>query len=343
VVPLCLLASQHPEVVAQLEHQVAAAPRDDEAGQFVIQNRRPARRLTEEEEELWALLENGPRPLHLLVDSLRHGPLSRRRIEQMEAARLVLRAGFTPTDALHCLGRLERWNGAASRLGAELLARQANLTADEFCQRVVTGVSDRVITELVSKVLSDEDVAADWDNEPAAAALLQRALEAVPGSDLVCRLGLARPVVAVGAPVEAYFPRVARQLHTELVIPPHADVANAVGAVVGAVVQELRVLIQPQDDGISFRLHLPGGVHDFPSLAECVEFAHRTAPGHLKALARRAGAGQVEIKVVRHDRRARVKGGWGEEIYLGTDLIFTAVGRPSLEDNRSGTGDPTAA
>jgi N-methylhydantoinase A/oxoprolinase/acetone carboxylase beta subunit len=250
----------------------------------------------------------------------------------MEAARVVLRAGFTPTDALHCLGRLKLWNAQSARLGAELLAGQTDLTADEFCRRVVTGVSDRVTTELVSKVLSDEDVAADWEKEPAGAALLQRALEAVPGSDLVCRFSLARPVVAVGAPADAYFPRVARQLHTELVIPPHADVANAVGAVVGAVVQEVRVLIQPLDDGISFRLHLADGVRDFPSLDECVEFAHRVAPGRVKELARRAGAGQVEVKV------APVRGGWGAEIYLGTDLIFTAVGRPGVEEKRSGTG-----
>ena len=339
VVPLCLLASQHPEVVEQLGHQVAAAPRDDEAGQFVIQNRRLARRLMEDEEELWALLENGPRPLHLLVDSLRHRPLVRRRIEQMEAARLVLRSGFTPTDALHCLGRWERWDAQAARLGAELLARQADLTADELCHRVVTGVSDRVTTELVSKVLSDEEVAADWDKEPAGDALLQRALETVPGSDLVCRLGLARPVVAVGAPVEAFFPRVARQLHTELVIPPHADVASAVGAVVGAVVQELRVLIQPLAGGIGFRVHLAGGVHDYSSLPECLEFAHRVAPGRVKELARRAGAGQVEVKVVRHDSRAPIKGGWGAEIYLGTELIFTAVGRPSVKGNRIAPGE----
>ena len=98
------------------------------------------------------------------------------------------------------------------------------------------------------------------------------------------------------------------------------------------------MLIQPLGDGISFRLHLAGGVHDFSSVAECVEYAHREAPSHLKEIARRAGAGQVEIKVVRHDRRAPVKGGWGAEIYLGTDMFFTAVGRPGLEENPSGTG-----
>jgi hypothetical protein len=50
---------------------------------------------------------------------------------------------------------------------------------------------------------------------------------------------------------------------------------------------------------------------------------------HAEALAQQAGAEQVEVRMARTDRRAEVGGGWGEEIYLGTELIFTAVGRPS--------------
>jgi hypothetical protein len=35
------------------------------------------------------------------------------------------------------------------------------------------------------------------------------------------------------------------------------------------------------------------------------------------------------VQMERVDRRAPVRMGWGEEIYLGTDLTFTAAGRPS--------------
>jgi hypothetical protein len=37
----------------------------------------------------------------------------------------------------------------------------------------------------------------------------------------------------------------------------------------------------------------------------------------------------VEVQFGRIDRRARVGSGWGEEIHLGTELLFTAMGRPS--------------
>jgi len=124
-------------------------------------------------------------------------------------------------------------------------------------------------------------------------------------------------------------PRVAERLHTELIIPPHAEVANAVGAVAGGVIQRLRVLISPLDGGQRFRLHLPDGVHDFGDLEQAVRHAQEVMSPYAEALARQAGAEQVEVQMARTDRRARVAAGWGQEVYLGTELIFTAVGRPS--------------
>ena len=116
-----------------------------------------------------------------------------------------------------------------------------------------------------------------------------------------------------------------------MVIPEHAGVANALGAVVGGVVQQTRVLIHPlEEEGAYFRVHMPDGIRDFATLEESVAYVQEIVPGHLQRLALKAGAQQVEIKLTRQDRMAPVKGGWGSEIHLSTELTFTAVGRPSL-------------
>jgi N-methylhydantoinase A/oxoprolinase/acetone carboxylase beta subunit len=275
-------------------------------------------------------LAGGPQTLIELVESQRYGLLLLRQLHQLERERLLMRAGFTPTDALHVLGRFERWDARASRLGAELLAAKARMTPEELCERVARRVSDRVATELVTKVLTDEAASPDWKREPAASALLARALGSAPGSDLECQLGLRQPVVAVGAPVEAYLPRTTELLRTELIIPPNADVANAVGAVAGGVVQQVRALIRPVDADLFYRLHLPDGVHDFTSVEEAVAYAQRVVPPKLQQMARQAGADQVEVQMARVDRHAPVEEMWGQDLYLETDLIFTAAGRPSL-------------
>ncbi len=330
VVPLCLMASEHPKILDELRRQVMARQRESLVGQFVLAQRRPANVLSEQDQVLLRHLSAGPQSLTSLVEALRYGSLVMRQIEGLETRRLVLRAGFTPTDALHVMGRFGLWDAEASRLGAELLAVQAGLSSEAFCERVVSGVSNRVTTALVSKVLGDEAMLPDWEREPSATALLNRALGNVPESDLGCQLWLRQPIIAVGAPVEAYMPRVAEQLRTELVIPRHAEVANAVGAVAGGVVQQLRVIIRPLSAGQHFRLHLPDGVRDFSTTEEAVAYARQVVPVQLKALARQAGAEQVEVQMIRVDRVAPVAGGWGQEIYLSTELTFTAVGRPSL-------------
>ena len=329
VVPLCLLASEHPEVVEELRRQVAAPKHGDDAAQFVISWRWPINWLSDEDMALVRRLEAGPQSLARLTGETRYAWLLRRRIEELEAQLVLQRAAFTPTDALHVLGRLQLWDARASRLGAKLLASQAGLSVEAFCAQVVEGVSDRVATELVTKVLEDEIGPPDWDREPSALILLQRALNGPRDGDLSCELTLRRPVVAIGAPVEAYMPRVAEQLHTELIIPPHAEVANAVGAVAGSVVQRQRVLISPLGGGDRFRLHLPDGVYDFANLEQAVAYAQQVMSAYVEALARQAGAEQVEVQTSRTDRQAKVGAGWGQQIYLGTELVFTAVGRPS--------------
>jgi N-methylhydantoinase A/oxoprolinase/acetone carboxylase beta subunit len=331
VVPLCLLASQYPSVHQELAAQAAAPKRDRLAGQFALAQRRAAVTLDPAEQQLLDTLAQQPQSLQALVKNGRLGALTLYRLSGMEARRLILRAGFTPTDALHVLGRFDRWDAEASRCAAELLARPLGLTAEAFCERVAAQVSQQVATELVSKALADAGAAPDWGREPAATALLARALgdgHEVPGLD--CQLSLQQPVIAIGAPVSAYLPAVSGQLHAGLVIPPHAEVANAVGAVVGGVVQQLRANIYPVNGGEHFRLHLPDGVCDFPSVAEAIDHARSVMPAQVAALARRAGADQVEISEQCENVTAPIGADYGQEVYIETHLSFTAAGRPGL-------------
>jgi N-methylhydantoinase A/oxoprolinase/acetone carboxylase beta subunit len=329
VVPLSLLAFQHPEVVAELRSQAAVPPREEVAAQFLLARRLPRRPLDAEEVTLLRRLAQGPALLSALVRASRYGALLLRRIEQLAAEHLVIRSGFTPTDALHVLGRLNLWDPEAARLGAQVLAAQRRCAVDVLCREVVEGVSGRAAEALVTKALSDEARPPDWEGQPTAALFLHRALVGGHDSELGYALTLRRPVVAIGAPVQAYMPRVAEMLHTRLLIPAHAEVANAVGAVVGGVVQRQQVLISPLDGGGTLRVHLPEAVHDSDDLEQAVAYAQEKMTPWMEERARQAGALQVEVQMSRQDRKAAVRPGWGDQIYLETELTFTAVGRPS--------------
>ena len=329
-VPLCLLASEHPVVAAELRRQAADPPRrrDLGAAEFITLGRPANGRLAEADDELLADLARGPQPLLQINAQKRAGPLLRRQLEALETWGLVRRAAFTPTDALHVLGRFTRWDVEAARSAATVLAGQAGLAVEAFCEQVVAGVAQRVATELVSKVCEDAGVRPDWEGQPVAAFLLRQALDGRNDVGLQCALSLPWPLIAIGAPVAAYLPQVAARLHTELVIPPRAEVANAVGAVAGGIIQRRQALISPLGDERHVRLHLPAGVQDFAQIEAAVEHAQAVMLPWVEALATQAGAEQVVTQMTRHDQIAPdARGG---EIYLGTELTFVATGRPRV-------------
>ncbi|MGC9468381.1 MAG: hydantoinase/oxoprolinase N-terminal domain-containing protein [Anaerolineae bacterium] len=337
VLPLCRLATEYPEIIAELRHQhhVKKRPLLPLVAQFLAPRRAPSEQLTETDHALLERLATGPIALVSLAEDPIYKTFLMDRVNRLVGQQVAIRAAFTPTDALHVLGRFRLWDSDAAWLGAELLAAQAGLSPEAFCERVVDAVSHRVSTELVTKILDDEIGAADWSEQPVAAGLLVRALDLVQETDLGCHLTLRRPIVAVGAPVGAYMPRAAAALHTDLILPENAGVANAIGAVVGSVMQRARVLIRPIDFGTFYRVHFPGsmgingGTKDFDSVDACVAYAEATVPERLRLLAEQAGARHVEIHSTRTDQTGPIREKVDEEIYLGSVLEYTATGRPA--------------
>ena len=100
-----------------------------------------------------------------------------------------------------------------------------------------------------------------------------------------------------------------------------------IGAVSGGVMQQQRIYIRPLEGGASLRVHLPEGHHDFAALETAVEYAREKMLPRIEAQTQQAGADQVKVQMRRVDKRVRVPG--AKKLYLGTELFFTASGRPS--------------
>ena len=134
VVPLCLLAEKHPEILNALRDQINTRKGHPHAGQFATFWRDPAYELSSDERSLLDQIREGPLPL---IFSAQEGHSMARRIESLEKRGLIQRAGFTPTDALHVLKQLTLWNAEASHLGAAMLADRVRQLIESFCRSVV--------------------------------------------------------------------------------------------------------------------------------------------------------------------------------------------------------------
>jgi len=343
VVPLCKLASEYPrKVIRELQRHTRIDKFKPAADQLLILGRPPYSRLTDKDEAFLDHLSKGPQSLVKLVDKIfSRDPWAVRRVQKLEEMGLIQRAGFTPTDALHVLNRFNRWDKEASQLAAKLLAEQSGLSIMDFCQKVIKTVSKQLAASLIAKVIEDEAAAPEWEKEPTARFLLDRALDPTKEKQLGFEMTLNRSIVALGAPVQAYMPYAAEILHTQLSIPKHAEVASAIGAVSSGIMQRLMVYIRVLESGQGVRLHLTDGSKDFAELESAVHYARKHMILRAGQLALQAGAKQVEIQMKRKDRRARLRG--NEEIYLGTELVFMAFGRPAIARDQLTADHPTPA
>ncbi len=184
-----------------------------------------------------------------------------------------------------------------------------------------------IAREVVRKIL--RDALPEKDLSPADSWLLERALSPNAEDPLGCQLTLKPTLTAIGAPVGTYFPEAARLLNAHLEIPPHAEVANAIGAVVGSVVCRLHIPILPDEEG-RLHVHLPDHTAPFAELEKAVAYAEALGRQIAPAQALRAGAENPQITTSRQDHRAPIGQGGSEELWVRTVLEITATGRPRL-------------
>ena len=362
LVPLSLLAHENPEILVELKRQWERHTIDRYAARFALIQRPWRERsgeLAESQRRILMSLEGGqPVALEALFRGSDSQYLLETQLQRLLILGYVAISGFTPTDAAHVLGLHEPWSREAALLGAELMLRcrggqggrregiqsaQTGIeSAEQLCREVIRRAGLQAGRAVAAAVLA-ERYGFHLESIPAARELfVDRALARGPegspvqaNSDheglLGVTLRLNQPLVAIGAPVGTYFPGVARSLQTELVIPDHAEVANAVGAVVGSIMQTVRVLITPQENGQVFRAHCEDGVHDFGELEEAAEFALQDAGKRAEELARRAGAVSVSTSTQRKDQSAAVA---GEQLFIQSVVTATATGRPHLAHDR---------
>jgi len=334
VMPLSLLAHQFPEVLGELTRLAAAERLPPFAGQFGHRNpgREAGPELDRLELRVWEALGATPRRL----DQVARTPQGVAALHRLVDRGLATLAGFTPSDALHVLGRHGGWSREASRLGAAVLAtEERNVTARKG-KDSPEALSERVhelVIRQAARVVLESALAQDPGVEPhngrwgPLGILIDRVVAGRPVSKLLdAQPRLANPLVAIGAPAAAFYPEVARRLGAKLVVPEHAAVCNAVGAVVGVVSETVDILVN-QPHWKVFRMHAPAGIRDFPAAEEAIAAAKDLASELALAAARRAGATDPHVETSLTERRAASSTG---DDYLAEAIVRArATGRPA--------------
>lgn len=345
VVPMSLLAHQFPEVIPKLQQQLDSmpSPRNNRFALRLQKNQALLRQLNEAELHAWEALKHGPIELESLAEN--HRPMLRA-LAALERMGLVIYSGFTPSDATHVLGTSKHWSKQAATLGAKLWARQmrylygcGNWAADDAvapCKDVFDLVTRKMSQTLIEAGLNQHDkwvdsrarnltqLLTDIVLDDAATSSSQPLLNRKPLFQI--EFGKNYSIVAVGGAAADYFHEVAKMLAAELHLPPNAEIANAVGAVLGAVVQISHITVTQPQFGVFYLFHKQKPLV-FEKLDIALQKAAEMATEEATRMAKQAGATAIETRIQQNDNH--IKHDIDGELFVSATITAVASGRPN--------------
>jgi len=173
------------------------------------------------DEILVHLHRHGPAtPATLARTTSLSGVILEKRLEHLVYLQQVRLAGFTPTDALHVLGKLNIGNTSQAETGAMVMAAALDMELTAFCQQVITE-TEKTIETIILDYLGRKI----WPNNQAAP-FLDRRDNALFSLNFTVKI----PIIGIGAAARCFLPGVARRLGTRVHFPEHYEVGNAIGA-----------------------------------------------------------------------------------------------------------------
>ncbi|MDZ7904480.1 MAG: hydantoinase/oxoprolinase family protein [Cypionkella sp.] len=332
LIPVSLLAQSHGEMVhSALDRALSSDTAGEFDGRFAVPMVADAAAIAGLSTRESAVLARitAPMPMAACLTSR----LEAAALTALVARGLVMIAGVTPSDASHVLGRQDGWDAGAAQKAVTLLARRRNGAGERFAsdaEPLSRAIIDQLTQQTVDCLLEaafDEDPAFDGHSGAGLAQhVLTRAGLAGHKGVVQTSLRLGVPVIGLGASAPSYYGAVGQLLGCEMILPLHAGVANAIGAVVGQISQRASAVVTSPAEG-RFTAHFASGPQHFTdqslALAAVEDALAREATQRAKA----AGAADVRISVARDIREADIE---GRSMFIEARITVTASGRPRV-------------
>ena len=323
VEPISLLAVSH-DVEPALDYLVAHV--DDFASStrpmkvYALTARPPEFELTEAEARVYRLLQHRPYSLRELAVAAGAGHWSLLRMARLRDSYCVQESGLTPTDLLHVGGRVTLFRREAAERLAAVFAEIVGKPIRDLTGAVFSEIRRGLVTAILEKQL-ETDVAGD----PVGRLLVDR-LTTPASSEIALAATLPFPLIGLGAAAPFFLDHTAEVFATELEIPEHAAVANAVGAITSLVSVKKSASIVPSDIGTYLVQGLPGAPQ-FEGLDEAYDHAVASLREDVAALARDAGTDEADVQIRTDDRISETAE--GAEVFLERRVVATVTGAPA--------------
>ncbi|MFO8233972.1 MAG: hydantoinase/oxoprolinase family protein [Bacteroidales bacterium] len=231
-------------------------------------------------------------------------------------------ASITPSDLLHVEKSMNLWDREVAKEATDYFCNIYGKSRKDFIEQVFNKIIDVIVEEIIIFLACQDTnpsqmpsaIDGEWGKW-----LLHEILYH-HNNYLSIDVDSRYPVIGTGAPARHFLNKAAKLVHTKFILPEHADVANAVGAVSGSIteVRESIIFIREDDEQYSYIVKADGDTKSFEEFAEACEFAEEKSRTLSKEAATKAGASDPFIEIER-----KVEGSL-------TRYIARAIGNPKL-------------
>ena len=328
VVPLVVTAQSHGDFLqSQLRRQLTADTLPQQWSSVFIQPTAKATQGSRDRGEAQLMERIGGRIV--AADTVVEGSRDALAVRRLAARGLLRVSAFTPTDASHVLGAQTTHDPGVAHAAAEVWSRRCDHrgkaivdTPKEFAEAVVA----RLVRQSAEKLLATAFASDGLSETAATSEVVTTALDGKPRTSKLV-VGLAVPLVGLGAPAATYYPAIGELLGTEVQIPEHADVANAIGAAVGKVRLRRRVTVSSPRRGL-YRVHIGAEPSSFFELEPAKEAAIDQARSAVAAAMAAAGAPEFELETHWDEKSVDIN---DRKLFVEGVATVIGTGRPQLD------------
>ncbi len=259
---------------------------------------------------LLELLSQGPLCLTEILETLGLYHPMQLHAESLIRQGLIEQSTLTPTDLLHVTGQFTPWSRESAQAAFDFACTLFERKKETLVEEVLDLMTATIVEEVVAFLGQKKDRGLPGKvRDPWGKWFLQHSLKRKnPYLDVTIASRI--PIIGIGAPAAILLKNVAASLMAPLFLPPHASVANAVGAVAGSVmvVKEALVYAQETERVQRFFVQGEGERSGFVEAEGALSYAQGIVEKEASAAAILAGAvnPQVLVDVFREGAYFRV-------------------------------------
>lgn len=300
-IPLSMAGEKYPELIKEIgEIYVSNAYKhfcyqDETAYQLVKKYDKLS--YSDEESVIIEVLRYTPHTLHYLERNARVKNL-RSVLDELLREGVIARISLTPTDILHVTGQYQKWNSVIAEMGLKIAAAQSGKSEEEFIKEVSLLILEKIDCACIRAAMYFDQQEINVEEDEMADYFLNRLYFGKQSSVLKAEYHLNKTLVAIGAPSGVWAANAGKRLHTDVIIPEHAEVANAVGAAVGRAVENVEILIRQDSISNTFIVYSSLNRTCFDTLLEATDYAVRVGEECIERLSEKRN---YKLKVDQED------------------------------------------